>query len=127
MSRNVSTSNLNPQTSNISSKSFTRFEPSKTSPIPGRSRAGTLQTESFTSTHTELTISSPASPGRQGPGRLEDVFEKRDSTEVLSPVSDLSGTVSQSQTLPDRFDELPIELISLTDRFVANCYLTGNY
>lgn len=30
----------------------------------------------------------------------------------------VSPTLSKSTTLPDKFDELPIELTSLTDRYV---------
>jgi hypothetical protein len=47
-----------------------------------------------------------------------DVFENRGV--VVSPVDHLNEELDVSllrpESLPDRFDELPIELISLTDR-----------
>lgn len=45
-----------------------------------------------------------------------DVFEKTipEGDEPVSP------DLSRSQTLPERFDELPIEIISLTDRFIES-------
>lgn len=46
-------------------------------------------------------------------GTNGDVFEKKPEEED-EPSSPL---LSKSGTLPDRFDELPIELASLTDRY----------
>jgi hypothetical protein len=48
-----------------------------------------------------------------------DVFESR-GVVVGSPVDhlqeELDASLLRPESLPDRFDELPIELISLTDR-----------
>jgi hypothetical protein len=118
MSRNVSTGAMKPRPSAVqTAKSFTRFEPSKTSPGLGRNRASTIQT-GVSPSRTELIISSPISPNRPSNGRPEDIFEKPHTDEdgALSPVLDPS--LPRSQSLPERFDELPIELISLTDRQV---------
>lgn len=43
----------------------------------------------------------------------EDVFEKRTR---ISPMPDLEQSLNRAQSLPARFDELPVELASLTDR-----------
>lgn len=40
-----------------------------------------------------------------------------DGGEVTSPEA-LEGLTSRTQSLPDRFDELPLELLSFTDRSV---------
>ena len=114
MSRNVSTGSLKSRPSAVqTAKSFTRFEPSKTSPGLGRNRASTIP-----SPRTELIISSPISPDKPPNSRPEDIFEKPTIEEdgALSPV--LEPTLSRAHSLPEKFDELPIELISLTDRQV---------
>ncbi|KIW19565.1 hypothetical protein PV08_00138 [Exophiala spinifera] len=99
MSRIASTGSLKSRPPAISTKSFTRYEPDPPSPPLTRSRASTLQ--SFTSSK---------SPKR------DDVFVKPIDEENEPPSPDLA----RSQTLPDRFDELPIELASLADRFVES-------
>ncbi|KAK5553855.1 hypothetical protein LTR46_007960 [Exophiala xenobiotica] len=99
MSRNASTGSMKSRPSAVSTKSFTRYEPDHPSPTLGRSRASTVQ--SFTSSK---------SPEK------DDVFEKPINEENEPPSPDLG----RSQTLPDRFDELPIELASLADRFVES-------
>jgi hypothetical protein len=49
--------------------------------------------------------------------RAADIFEKRPSLEETDgESSDLELSLSRSQSLPERVDEIPIELISLTDR-----------
>lgn len=96
-----------------SSKSFSRYEPPK-STTPTRSRASTLQNEALSNIgHPEKAESDALHPGQSA--HEGDVFEKRNSEDdkgVPKPVnsSPLVGG------LPDGFDELPIELISLTDR-----------
>ncbi|KAK6371608.1 uncharacterized protein PV06_01364 [Exophiala oligosperma] len=97
MSRTASTGSLKSRPSAISTKSFTRYEPDNPSPPPNRSRASTVQS-----------VTSPKSP------RRDDVFVKPINEENEPPSPDMG----RSQTLPDRFDELPIELASLADRFV---------
>ena len=118
MSRNVSSGSLKSRPSAVqTAKSFTRFEPAKTSPGLGRNRASTIQSGASPS-RTELLISSPTSPDRPPDARPEDIFEKPNIEEdaALSPV--LEVALPRSQSLPERFDELPIELMSLTDRQV---------
>ncbi len=102
MSRNVSTGSLRARPSAVSTKSFARYDPSITSPNTGRSRASTIQ--SLTDVKSPKKVDVPP----------EDIFEKamNEEEEPISP--DLGRTSS----LPDRFDELPIELASLCDRFV---------
>ncbi|KAI9875607.1 MAG: hypothetical protein M1823_007439, partial [Watsoniomyces obsoletus] len=77
--------------------------PSAPSSTPGRSRASTVQSP--------VTLRSPT----KEPHR-EDVFEKKNEEEE-EPVS---PSLAKSNSLPDRFDELPIELASLADRFVES-------
>ncbi|KAK4936689.1 hypothetical protein LTR10_022476 [Elasticomyces elasticus] len=104
MSRHASTGSMKSRPSAVSTKSFTRFEPEpSTSPL-GRSRASTIQA-----------VPSSKSPRKPSFGH-EDVFEKPIDEENEAPSPDLG----RSQTLPDRFDELPIELASLVDRFVES-------
>ena len=102
-----------PQTLHIS-KSFSRLEPSHPSPL-ARSRANTLQDGST------LATTAPDAEGQlyseDSPLQKADVFEKaisgngRDGSardaDLLSP---------QDQEVPEGFDELPIELLSLIDR-----------
>ena len=98
-----------------SSKSFSRFEPRQQQPR-SRNRASTLQNG---------TISESSSPEKHkfSHGHNDDipsqgdVFEKRNSTE--SPREPRTTSLRSRATiegLPDDFDELPIELMSLTDR-----------
>ena len=119
MSRNVSTGSTKARPSAIQpAKSFTRYEPSKTSPSLGRNRASTIQPGTPPS-RLEATAgypTSPTSPERSTRTRAEDVFEKLPSPEDGSLSPDTDRALSRSQSLPERFDELPIELISLTDR-----------
>ena len=64
------------------------------------------------------------SPDRPENARPEDIFEKPNiEEEALLPV--LDPTLSRSQSLPERFDELPIELVSLTDRQVERAVRFG--
>lgn len=102
-----------PQTLQIS-KSFSRLEPSRSSPL-ARSKANTLQNGSIL----ETTSSDAESQSHDGsnPQQKADLFEKATSksgkdgsardTDPLSP---------QDQEVPEGFDELPIELVSLIDR-----------
>lgn len=99
MSRNASTGSMKSRPSVVSTKSFARYEPEHPSPTLGRSRASTVHS-----------LTSSKSPEK------DDVFEKPINEENEPPSPDLG----RSQTLPDRFDELPIELASLADRFVES-------
>ena len=113
MSRNASTGSIKNRPSALPAKSFTRYEPSPNSPVSGRSRTSTTQSPVKP---TALFTDSPlASPSRTSSSNL-DIFEKAipESDEPASP------DISRSQTLPERFDELPIEIASLTDRFIES-------
>ncbi|EXJ68946.1 uncharacterized protein A1O5_07878 [Cladophialophora psammophila CBS 110553] len=104
MSRTISTGSMKPRPSALSTKSFTRYEPAATSSSTGRNRASTIQS-----------VASLKSPKKQD-ASPEDIFEKPINEEDEPPSPDLGRTNS----LPDRFDELPIELESLTDRFIES-------
>ena len=103
-----------PQTLQIS-KSFSRLEPSRSSPL-ARSRASTLQNG---------TISESLSPDTEGhlrsgnsPQQKTDVFEKANSSSGRDGAARDSEPLSpQDQEVPEGFDDLPIELISLIDRY----------
>ena len=93
------------------SQSFTRLDPPRSSPST-RSRASTLQNGAI---RAPLSSGISSSPEETEP-QQDDIFEKsslvsgeegslRDVTEVDSP-----------NEIPEDFDDLPIELISLADR-----------
>ena len=95
------------------SKSFSRLVSPPSSPN-ARSRASTLQTVSVArDSGSEMT---PSWLDENGGGKQEDIFEKN------TLVSGAEGTVrdvnemESPQDVPEGFDELPIELISLIDR-----------
>lgn len=90
-------------------KSFARFEPAEPSKST-RLRASTIQVGKAENLHG---TSYAVSPGRVSQFSPEDVFEKRTQ---ISPMPDLEQSLGRAQSLPLRFDELPIELASLTDR-----------
>ncbi|MCJ1306680.1 hypothetical protein MMC25_000323 [Agyrium rufum] len=94
------------------SKSFSRFEPSTpTHYSPVRHRAST--------------VTQGTSPSLQSPKRRlthaeldthgADVFEKPVAEATIQMLPEES-----TETLPEGFDELPIELMSLADRFIAS-------
>jgi hypothetical protein len=101
MSRTMSGGSARNRPSPLSSKSFARYEPPSS---PGRHRAST--------------VASPVSAksSRKDQSNNDDVFEKpeEEDQEPLTP------EIGKSTSLPDKFDELPIELASLTDRFVES-------
>ncbi len=103
---------IRPQTPHLS-KSFSRLVSSPSSPN-ARSRASTLQTVSVAGNlGSEMTTSWLNENSRE---KQADIFEKS------SLVSGAEGTVrdvseiESPQDIPEGFDELPIELISLIDR-----------
>lgn len=83
----------------LSTKSFTRFEPPASPATSHRSRAST--------------VASPVYPRKSVEEERQDVFNKKQEEEEDEPSPKLDKTLS----LPERFDELPIELASLTDRY----------
>ncbi|KAL8729929.1 MAG: hypothetical protein Q9166_004374 [cf. Caloplaca sp. 2 TL-2023] len=98
------------------SKSFTRMETSQTSPL-ARSRATTLQNGSkpqATGSENIASLTDEASTLQHG-----DIFEK-DPASAADGSSRTAVTKEDTQELPNGFDDLPIELLSLTDRFVES-------
>jgi hypothetical protein len=90
-------------------KSFTRFEPPEPSKA-SRLRASTIQVGAAEGRDG---TSYAVSPGRASQLSPEDVFDKK---AQISPMPNLEQSISRAQSLPARFDELPVELASLTDR-----------
>ena len=101
-----------PQTPHMSS-SFSRLVSSPSSPL-ARSRASTLQTFSVAGNlGSEMTTSSLDENHR---GEQEDIFEK---SSLISGAEGIVRDVSEigsPQDIPEGFDDLPIELISMIDR-----------
>lgn len=94
-------------------KSFTRFEPAD--PLTSsRVRASTIQVGTAEGRNGTSYAVSPCRAAQLSP---EDLFEKKTQ---ISPIPDLEQSLSRAQSLPARFDELPVELASLTDRFVES-------
>lgn len=99
----MSTSNNKSRPSPHSSKSFTRYEPSTSAgPVEGRSRA--------------TTVTSPVTARKSLEEDRDDVFTRKHEDDTDAPTI----AIARSQSLPDRFDELPVELASLTDRFIES-------
>jgi hypothetical protein len=116
MARNISTGSMKARPSAISSgKSFTRFEPSKASLGLSRNRASTVQGRVSPIIPEAVAIYS-TSPEGASRNRTDDVFEKTNNEDDEASGSEMDRSVSRTQSLPERFDELPIELKSLTDR-----------
>lgn len=89
------------------------MEPSPTSPL-ARSRAGTLQDASRPAAINPKNTTSPrdeASTLQHG-----DIFEK-DSASAPDGSSTVGAVTGEAQELSNGFDDLPIELVSLTDRY----------
>ena len=83
----------------LSAKSFTRYEPPVSPIASNRSRAST--------------ISSPTYPRKSIEEDRQDVFNKKPEDEEIE-----SPKLDRTKSLPEQFDDLPIELASLTDRYV---------
>ena len=97
-----------------SSKSFTRYESPHRTSTPTRSRASTLANEVLSPT---LSQSPDDNIGQEIDGH-EKVFEVGDSGDGGPEVVDATVPSTTSlETIPEGFDKLPIELISLTDRY----------
>ncbi|KAL8744395.1 MAG: hypothetical protein Q9190_003349 [Brigantiaea leucoxantha] len=94
-------------------KSFSRMDSANSSPL-ARSRASTLENETVreeTSPEKRATSTNANGAAQEG-----DIFEK-DSTSALSSRSAETLDKGQIRDLPEGFDDLPIELQSLTDRY----------
>lgn len=97
-----------------SSRSFTRMESSTTRPFL-RSKSKTAP--DAVSLEVVEPNALPLSPSGESPEGA-DVFDRRASSDdgTDDGTDDGDQLLSRSQTVPDKFDELPIELMSLTDR-----------
>ncbi|MDI1485973.1 MAG: hypothetical protein OHK93_004162 [Ramalina farinacea] len=96
------------------SQSFTRLEPTSTSPL-SRSRASTIPNRSLGS-----------------PNKVNDAFAKEKPTVHQDDIFEKSSLISgeegslkdveevDSTDVPEGFDELPVELLSLIDRFIES-------
>ncbi|KAL2012679.1 hypothetical protein VTN00DRAFT_204 [Thermoascus crustaceus] len=100
-------------------RSFTRMETPNVSPF-ARSRAKTIQSVATPESVDTDSLPLPLSPDGDEQEAGPDVFEKRDSIDTgPEEVAEQGETpFALSQLMQDGFDELPIELISLTDRFI---------
>ena len=96
------------------SHSFTRLESPRSSPL-SRSRASTLQNDTIAETIATGFTAIP--PGEKKTTTHEDIFEKENLVKgEHGKVLDVTELDSPQET-PEGFDELPIELISLIDRY----------
>ncbi|GAB7350588.1 hypothetical protein MBLNU459_g1160t2 [Dothideomycetes sp. NU459] len=106
-----------PRTLHIS-RSFTRLESPKKNPdSPSRSRASTIQTPTI---HTvpeardiRLTLNDGADP------RGGDIFERTEDDDE-HPVPELAKATEGEAEAPQTFDQLPIEIRSLSERFLKS-------
>ncbi|MCJ1350880.1 MAG: hypothetical protein MMC33_000861 [Icmadophila ericetorum] len=94
------------------SKSFSRFEPNRPT-TPTRSRAVTVQGAIPEALSPEKADYSPEVD--RTPVQPDDIFDKESSDDQSK-----SAANGLPERLPEGFDDLPIELISLTDRFIAS-------
>lgn len=93
--------------------SFTRFEPPPPTTIPSRSRGNTLSNEV---TGPQILSTDDGSEVTKTPSAGALVDKRKES--VVGPLaSEMSATHSPDiDSFPDNFDELPVELASLTDK-----------
>ena len=97
------------------SKSFTRLDSPHASPI-SRSRASTLQNGTSPGSLNIETIALSLEGNAKGGLQENDIFEKDNLVSgAQGSVQDVNE-LDSPQGIPDGFDELPIELISLIDR-----------
>lgn len=97
--------------------SFSRLESTPSSPL-NRSRSSTLQNET-----TPGNIGPEMKAFRQGGNSKPnsgDIFDKGSDSSLAAATTGVNTSVSP-QMIPEGFDELPIELISLTDRYEHLC------
>lgn len=96
-------------------KSFTRME----SPSPGlfpRNRSKTVQDISL---NVAASSPGPLSSPQEDSEKATDVFERPEDLGHENDNEELEPTLLRPENLPERFDELPIELMSLTDRYIV--------
>jgi hypothetical protein len=93
------------------SKSFSRLEPASQSPL-SRSRASTIQGPSIPEIHYPQNASLSLESDEQE--QKGDIFTTEDDEESVDGALDEAD--APSIKLPDTFEELPIEIRSLTER-----------
>ena len=98
-----------------SSRSFSRMDPPPV-PQPPRKRASTFQEHARPSGPAARPIET--SPELAGKTHIADVFENREDDD--EGVQSGTGTPGPEIQLPSTFDELPIEIRSLTERFLES-------
>ena len=95
-------------------KSFTRME----SPSPGvfpRNRSKTVQ--DMSTFDTTANSSGPLSSSQEDRENEADIFERPEDLGAENDNEEIEPALLRPENLPERFDELPIELMSLTDRY----------
>ena len=97
------------------SRSFSRYEPSR-SKTPTRTRASTLTNEILSP------IAEPLGQETSSP----DIFDNEEAKDQPELREQEPGISEPQEDLPEGFDELPIELTSLTDRHALISILTSN-
>ena len=97
------------------SKLFTRLDSPHASPV-SRSRAGTLQNGTSPGSLDTETIALPLEGNAKMELQENDIFEKDNLVSGAQGSIQDVNELDSPQGIPDGFDELPIELISLIDR-----------
>ncbi|KAK2765139.1 hypothetical protein FQN54_008838 [Arachnomyces sp. PD_36] len=106
-----------PDSNNDPPRSFTRME------TPTRPFVRSTSNTAPDSVNLEVVQPDPLPlPTSEESPAGADVFEKQASSDsgTDDATEDSEQLLSRSQSVPDRFDELPIELMSLTDRFIES-------
>lgn len=98
------------------SRSFPRMDYAPGSPGSPRKRASTLQEQGIPAVPTARNIAT--SPELVGKKHVADVFENREDDEEEAKSS--TSPTGPEIHLPSTFDELPIEIRSLTERFLES-------
>ncbi|KAI4132100.1 MAG: hypothetical protein LQ347_002696 [Umbilicaria vellea] len=98
-------------------KSFSRLEPAVTSPV-SRSRASTIQ--GGTISRGLAPESMDMESNQYGVSFQKGILEERDSEGLFEASKADTAAEDPPKDVPKGFDELPIELNSLTDRFISS-------
>ena len=109
----AATSNGRPKAIHTSN-SFTRMDPPP-SPLSPRKRASTMQEKGITAVPEARHIS--VSPEISGKRHVTDVFENQEDD---GPAQSGTGTPGPELQVPSTFDDLPIEISSLTERVLES-------
>lgn len=102
------------------SKSFIKPPPASPDRVTRVQRASTIQ--NGVASETMMADKSSSAKGDRRQRTQSDLFEKGGPEEEED-----SGSSETTGKLPDDFDKLPIELVSLSDRFVDKDLCDGTY